>query len=72
MRQHLAGTGLMKRVLHALDVPKTHTVIVDLFAHDGWVGLAAMQLQLENVKCVGATVAHTDIEHKFCKESRSI
>ncbi|CAE7775676.1 unnamed protein product [Symbiodinium sp. CCMP2592] len=68
MRQHLAGTGFMKRVLHALEITKSHTVIVDLFGHDGWVALAALQLQMENAKCVCAMVAHTDVEHKFCKD----
>ena len=69
MRQHLAGTALMKRVLTALDVPKMHSVIVDLFAHDGWIALAVLQLQLENAKSVCAMVAHTDVELKFCKET---
>ncbi|OLP75981.1 hypothetical protein AK812_SmicGene44142 [Symbiodinium microadriaticum] len=68
MRQHLAGTALMKRVLTALDVPKMHSVIVDLFAHDGWIALAVLQLQLENAKSVCAMVAHTDVELKFCKD----
>lgn len=59
----------MKKLLTALDVQKMNTVVVDLFGHDGWVGLATLQLQLENAKCVCATVTHTDIEHKFCKET---
>ncbi|CAE7339927.1 unnamed protein product, partial [Symbiodinium sp. CCMP2456] len=68
MRQHLAGTGLIKRVLTALEVHKMHSVIVDLFAHDGWIALAVLQLQLENSKSVCAMVAHTDVELKFCKD----
>ncbi|CAE7214672.1 unnamed protein product, partial [Symbiodinium sp. CCMP2456] len=68
MRQHLGGTGLVKKLLVALDAHKSNTVIVDLFGHDGWVGLAALQMQMENMRCVCATVAHTDVEYKFCKE----
>ena len=69
MRQHLGGTGLVKKILVALDVEKMHTIVVDLFGHDGWIGLATLQLQLENAKCACATVVHTDIEYKFCKET---
>ncbi|CAE7786127.1 unnamed protein product [Symbiodinium microadriaticum] len=68
MRQHLGGTGLVKKVLCALDAHKVHTVVVDIFGHDGWVALATLQMQMENTKCVCATVAHTDVEYKFCKD----
>ena len=43
-------------------------MVVDLFAHDGWVPLACLQLHIENHSIACGPVAHTEIEHKFTKE----
>ena len=43
-------------------------MVVDLFAHDGWVPLACLQLHIENHSIACGSVAHTEIEHKFTKE----
>ena len=68
MRQHLAGTGLVKRILNAVQIPKHKAAVVDLFAHDAWVPQACLQLQMESCSLVCASVAHTDLEYKFTKD----
>ena len=64
----MGGTGLIKKILTSLDISKCKTVVVDLFAHDGWVPLACLQLHIENHSIACGSVAHTEIEHKFTKE----
>ncbi|CAE7539539.1 unnamed protein product [Symbiodinium sp. CCMP2592] len=68
LRQHLGGTGVIKKILASLEVAKSKTVVVDLFAHDGWVPLACLQLHMENHSIACGSVAHSEIEYKFTKE----
>ncbi|CAE7444482.1 unnamed protein product [Symbiodinium sp. CCMP2456] len=68
LRQHLGGTAVIKKILTSLDIAKSKTVVVDLFAHDGWVPLACLQLHIENLAIACGSIAHTDIEYKFTKE----
>ncbi|CAE7817627.1 unnamed protein product [Symbiodinium sp. CCMP2592] len=67
LRQHLGGTGVIKKILGSLDISKSKTVVVDLFAHDGWIPLACLQLHIENHSIACGSVAHTEIEYKFTK-----
>ncbi|OLQ08636.1 hypothetical protein AK812_SmicGene7853 [Symbiodinium microadriaticum] len=67
-RQHLGGTGLMKKILTSLEISKSKTVVVDLFAHDGWLPLACLQLHMDKYSITCGSVAHTEIEYKFSKE----
>ncbi|CAE7240032.1 unnamed protein product [Symbiodinium sp. CCMP2592] len=67
--QHLGGTGVIKKILASLDIAKCKTVVIDLFAHDGWIPLACLQLHIENNAIACGSVAHTEIEYKFTKES---
>ena len=68
MRQHLGGTGVIKKILTSLQVQKSKTLVVDVFAHDAWVPLACLQLRMENADIACASVAHTDVEYKFTKD----
>ena len=61
----------MKKILTSLEISKSKTVVVDLFAHDGWLPLACLQLHMDKYSITCGSVAHTEIEYKFSKETDS-
>ena len=63
---------MIKKILTSLEIAKTKTVVIDLFARDGWIPLACLQLHIENYSIVCGSVAHSEIEYKFTKESEGI
>ena len=72
MRQHCGGTSLLTRVLESLGASKMHTVLVDMFGHDGWPAMAALEQMSGGKACkvLCANVFHSEDEYKFVKDSK--